>query len=165
MNLIGPERYDLAFDTDIDNRCDVRCAEGKPRFSGLASQKVSKLYVISREKWPIYIGVTVQKMGTRLRLGFTANGESGYHGYAWRKLFKEAALDVWCPIPTSGRLTPRDAETIEAEIVFLVRESGQWPLFQTEIHFHESNADHRRIAAEIMRHYRCPEVPTGRLTP
>ncbi len=165
MNLTGPERYELTFDTEKDNRCVVRCANGTARFSGLAAQKVAKLYVISRDNWPIYVGVTVQKMGTRLRLGFTAKGESGYHGYAWRKLFKDAMLDVWCPSPPTGPLTPRDAETIEAEIVFLVRQTGQWPLFQTEIHFHESNADHRRIAAEIMRHYPYPMAPTERHAP
>ncbi|MCC6285547.1 MAG: hypothetical protein IT439_09655 [Phycisphaerales bacterium] len=68
-------------------------------------------------------------------------------------MFKDATLDVWCPTSASGPLTPVDAETIEAEIVFLIRQSGQWPMYQTEIHFHESNADHRRIAAEIMAHY------------
>lgn len=156
MKLMGPERYELSFDSEKDNRCVVRCPKGTSRFSGLAAQKVAKLYVVSRENWPIYVGVTGQKMGTRLRLGFTANGETGYHGYAWRKLFKDAVLDVWSPVPSTGPLTTRDAETIEAEIVFLVRQTGQWPLFQTEIHFHESNADHRRIAAEITRHYQCP---------
>jgi hypothetical protein len=154
MNLTGPDRYALTFDIATDNRCVVRCAKGTPRFSGPASQRVAKLYIVSRDNWPIYVGITVQTMRARLRIGFTATGESGYHGYAWRRLFKDAVLDVWCPVLSTGPLTPRDAETIEAEIVFLVRQSGQWPLFQTEIHFHESSAEHRRIAAEIMQHYR-----------
>jgi len=160
MNLAGPERYDLTFDTEKDNRCVVRCSNGTPRFSGLAAKKVAKLYIISRENWPLYVGMTVQKMGTRLKLGFTAKGKGGYHGYAWRRSFRNATLDVWCPVSSIGLLTPRDAETIESEIVFLIRQSGQWPLFQTEIHFHESNADHRRVAAEIMRNYE--PVPSRR---
>jgi hypothetical protein len=31
--------------------------------------------------------------------------------------------------------------TIEAEVVYLIRQAGQWPLFQTEIHFHESSEE------------------------
>jgi len=120
------------------------------------------LYIVSRDNWPIYVGVTVQKMRTRLRLGFTATGASGYHGYAWRKSFKDAVLDVWCPTLPSGLITPVDAETIEAEIVFLIRQSGQWPMYQTEIHFHESHVEHRRIAAEIVSYYGpSPHQPKG----
>ncbi len=165
MNLTGPDRYALTFDTAKDNRCLVQCAKGTPRFSGPASQRVAKLYVVSRDNWPIYVGVTVQTMRTRLRLGFTATGASGYHGYAWRRLFKDAVLDVWCPIPANGPLLPIDAETIEGEVVFLIRQSGQWPRCQTEIHFHESNADHRRIATEIMRHYQPASSQPDRIIP
>lgn len=46
-----------------------------------------------------------------------------------------------------------DVETIEAEIVFMIREMGQWPLYQTEIHFHPSNSDHRDIAKAIVSRY------------
>jgi hypothetical protein len=50
----------------------------------------------------------------------------------------------------------RDIETVEAEVVFLIRSKGQWPLFQTEIHFHESSEQHRMIAAAIIGHfYQC----------
>ena len=157
VNLTGPDRYNLTFNSERDNRCAVRCAKGTLRFSGLASQRIPKLYVVSRDNWPIHFGVTVQTMRTRLRFGFTAIGRGEYHGYAWRKPFKDAVLDVWCPIPPAGTLTKKDVETIEAEIVFLVRQSGQWPMHQTEIHFHKSNADHRRIAAEIIRHYEPPQ--------
>ncbi|WP_208456081.1 hypothetical protein [Burkholderia ubonensis] len=46
-----------------------------------------------------------------------------------------------------------DIETIEAEVVYLVRQAGQWPKFQTEIHFHPSSADHRQWASTIADRY------------
>jgi len=155
MKLTGPDRYDLIFDTEKNNRCIVRCSQGKPHFSGLSTQNVAKIYIVSRKKRPIYVGVTVQPMGERLRGGFTATGQNGYHGYAWRRMFKDAVLDVFCPSTDTGSITSMDAETIEAEIVFLIRQSGQWPACQTEIHFHESTEVHRRISREIMGHYQA----------
>lgn len=62
-------------------------------------------------------------------------------------------LDIWCD---SDPLTPqsvRDIETVEAEVVFLIRQAGQWPEFQTEIHFHPSNEGHREAARRILGHY------------
>ena len=47
----------------------------------------------------------------------------------------------------------RDIETVEAEVVYLIRSAGQWPEFQTEIHFHPSTPVHRKVAEEIMQHY------------
>jgi hypothetical protein len=44
-----------------------------------------------------------------------------------------------------------DIETVEAEVVFLARSAGQWPLCQTEIHFHRSEEVHRDIAAAVWR--------------
>jgi hypothetical protein len=38
-------------------------------------------------------------------------------------------------------------------VVYLIRQAGQWPRFQTEIHFHPSNADHRRWASTIADRY------------
>jgi phospholipase/lecithinase/hemolysin len=46
-----------------------------------------------------------------------------------------------------------DIETVEAEVVFLIRCAGQWPQYQTEIHFHPSTAVHRDIAASIIARY------------
>ena len=43
---------------------------------------------------------------------------------------------------------------MEAEVVFLIRQlSGQWPPFQTEIHFHPSTEDHREAARAVLEHY------------
>jgi hypothetical protein len=46
-----------------------------------------------------------------------------------------------------------DIETVETEVVFLIRAAGQWPLHQTEIHFHPSKQMHRDVAASVMARY------------
>ncbi|WP_305809178.1 hypothetical protein, partial [Staphylococcus epidermidis] len=46
-----------------------------------------------------------------------------------------------------------DIETIEAEVVYLIRQAGQWPRFQTEIHFHPSGDEHRQWALTIAETY------------
>ena len=62
-------------------------------------------------------------------------------------------MDVWCHEDAPEQST-LDIETIEAEVVFLIRGAGQWPLHQTEIHFHPSTQLQRDMAAAIMAHYR-----------
>jgi hypothetical protein len=153
MKIAGPDRYKLSFDT---NTFVVTCNRGTPAFSGLATTRLPKLYIVSIGANPIYVGVTRQSMRSRLRLGFSATGESGYHGYAWRHKFKEAVLDIWCHEDPLSESPERDIETVEAEVVFLVRCAGQWPEGQTEIHFHPSTEEHRRVAADIWRAVTSP---------
>jgi len=90
-------------------------------------------------------------MSACFRLGFKATGENGYHGYAWRRQLTSAELYLWCQEDPPAENVDRDIETVEAEIVFLVRQAGQWPAFQTEIHFHTSTQIHRDAAAQIWR--------------
>ena len=69
-------------------------------------------------------------MSARLRLGFTADGSTGYHGYTWRHQHATVDLDIWilADAPEGSELL--DLETIEAELVYLVRHHcGQWPGF------------------------------------
>lgn len=80
-------------------------------------------------------------------------GISGYYGYAWRHGHSSAVLDVWCHADALER-NERDIEPVEAEVVYLIRAAGQWPAFQTEIHFYPSSERHREVAAEIMSHYK-----------
>ncbi len=149
MKIAGPERYKLCFDAD---KFVVTCSRGTPKFSGLATRKLPKLYVVSIEAKLIYVGITRQSMRTRFRGGFTASGENGYHGYAWRHCFTEAMLDIWCHEDAPPQNSDRDMETIEAEVVYLARREGdQWPEGQTEIHFHPSAPEHREIANSIWR--------------
>ena len=94
-----------------------------------------KLYVVKADSNIVYFGQTTQNMRTRLRQGLTAEGEHGYYGYPWKGK-PEVDILVWC-FPEDE--DPKYVETIEAELVFLFRQrEGQWPSFQTEIHFHDS---------------------------
>lgn len=150
MKISGPDRYQLEFDA---NAFTVLCSKGTARFSGIATSSKPKLYIASVEEWPIYVGVTKQSMRSRLRIGWSADGTGGYHGYAWRKKMSAAFLDVWCHEDAPSEKPCLDMETVEAEVVFLIRCIGQWPLYQTEIHFHPSNERHRTVAKEIMARY------------
>lgn len=149
MKILGPERYALKFDSKV---CAVVCPRGLAKFSGIASTSIPKLYVILAGGNLLYVGITRQRMSARLRLGFNASGESGYHGYAWRHKFTEASLIIWGHDDAPPTEPSRDIETVEAEVVFLMRKStGQWPAGQTEIHFHASTEVHREIAGTIWK--------------
>lgn len=150
MKVVGPERYKLSFDA---KSFTVSCSKGTAKFSGLATSKLPKLYIVTIDERPIYVGVTKQSMRNRLRFGWKAVGKGGYYGYSWRRKFTEASLDIWCheDAPVDNPLL--DIETVEAEVVFLIRCAGQWPLWQTEIHFHPSGRVHRDVAAAIMGTY------------
>jgi hypothetical protein len=65
----------------------------------------------------------------------------------------EAVLDVWCHENAPSDNPCLDIETVEAEVVFLIRCAGQWPLHQTEIHFHPSGDVHRAVAKTIFDTY------------
>lgn len=150
MQILGPDRYKLSFNSAS---FAVRCHKGSTKFSGIAASKKPKLYIVSIDEIPIYVGVTKQPIRNRLRLGWNANGETGYYGYMWRHHFKEAHIDIWCHEDAPDHNSILDIETIEAEVVFIIRSLGQWPMHQTEIHFHPSTPAHREIAAKIMQLY------------
>jgi hypothetical protein len=150
MKIEGPDRYRLTFTAESFT---VLCPKGTNKFSGIATLLLPKLYIASIDEKPIYVGVTKQAIRSRLRFGWNAHGQGGYYGYAWRNENTAANLDVWCHMDAIDR-NERDIETVEAEVVFLIRMAGQWPRYQTEIHFHPSGDVHRKIATEIMAHYR-----------
>ena len=149
MKISGPDRYLL---TITPTSFKVECSQGTPRFSGLSTSRKPKLYVVSVDNVPIYVGITKQSMRDRLRFGWSADGRHGYHGYAWRHHHESAAMDIWCHEDASEG-SAIDLETVEAEVVFLIRRAGQWPLHQTEIHFHPSTQVHRDVAARVMSKY------------
>ena len=114
--------------------------------------KSPKIYLISKSKKILYVGITKQSIITRLRIGERAykKPQNGYSGYKWLK--ENAIYDL--SIVLFGDII-EDAnlylETIEAEIAYLVRNiEGQWPGYQNEIHFHESNKAQRDISLEIV---------------
>ena len=150
MRLSGPFRYRLEFDsmqiTAVEN------PDGGNKLSGPAAQRVPKLYVVSQDEKPLYVGITRQTLRTRLRMGFQADSGHGYHGYAWRHQLRQANVDVW--VQDGDETSTLDLETVEAEVVFLIRQQqGQWPEHQTEIHFHQSEETHRQLARSILEHY------------
>jgi hypothetical protein len=154
--MTGPDRYKLTFDS---HSFTVLCAKGTAKFSGLATSHLPKLYIASVNEEPIYVGVTKRPIRERLRYGWKAAGVGGYYGYAFRSKFSEANLDIWCHEDPSQKDPCLDIETVEAEVVFLIRCAGEWPRFQTEIHFHPSNAEHRRVAAAIASKYGLRPYP------
>jgi hypothetical protein len=156
MHISGPERYKLTFDAAGFR---VACEKGTPRFSGVATSKKPKLYIVSVDDKPFYVGVTKQSLRNRLRFGWKATGKGGYYGYAWRHHLTEAFLDVWCQDDASATHRMLDIETLEAEVVFLIRCAGQWPLYQTEIHFHRSCTTHRENAAAVLARYQLNLSP------
>jgi hypothetical protein len=94
MRIEGPETYELSFSpTDFT----VLCFKGTKKFSGLATNDLPKLYIASIDRKPVYVGLTKQSIRNRLRLGWNAAGEGGYHGYAWRHGNDKATLSVWVP--------------------------------------------------------------------
>jgi hypothetical protein len=141
--LTGPERYALTL-TPTAYAADRK-------FSGLATKKVPKLYVVVAEGHVVYVGVTRQSLSSRLRFGFSAKGEHGYHGYAWRHKHTQASLFVWAAQEDAGS-SLLDVETVEAEVVFLARHlTGAWPACQTEIHFHPASDSHKAAAAIVWK--------------
>jgi len=151
MQLSGPDLYTINF--TIDN-FGVVSAEGSRGFAGLALTRNPKLYVFSVERRPIYVGVTKQPMPRRLYLGWNASGKGGYYGYAFRRTLTNAELDVWMQEDYNPESSLRDIKTVEAEVVFLVRAARQWPEFQTEIHFYQSDSSHRDVAQSITKHFK-----------
>jgi hypothetical protein len=145
MKITGPDRYRLSI-----NPTSYMHAE---KFSKRACSHLPKLYVLSVKGSPIYVGKTVRRMSARLRDGFKADGRNGYHGYACRHKFSEVQLDIWYHEDAPAENAELDIETIEAEVVYLIRRAGEWPECQTEIHFHPSSKEHRDAAAAILSTY------------
>ncbi|MEI6378099.1 MAG: hypothetical protein WCO55_00425 [Candidatus Falkowbacteria bacterium] len=143
MKIIGPEYFKLK----INNS---KSFDLLPQMDIVYSTKkgVPKLYIVSHNKKPIYVGITTQPIRSRINYGFSAVGRGGYHGYKWRNNYKEVDLNIWIHQDGDNK---EDVEIIEAEVVYEIRNQfEQWPSQQTEIHFHQSNKKHRDIAKKIL---------------
>jgi len=111
----------------------------------VTENKLPKIYVIKDKSNAVYVGVTSQSIRNRLRYGLESRGKGGYHGYQFKDLDK-INLFVFCFNKTDARRI----EGIEAEIVYLIRnKTGDWPKYQTEIHFHKTAGRERRTARSI----------------
>ena len=152
MNLQGPYVYQVS--VNGEDGYSVLGENGVSHFVSPVTKRGPKLYVFSNEGELIYIGQTVQGMSARIRLGFKANGASGYWGYHWRRTLPRATLHVWCVENINEEDELQALECIEAEVVFMYRSiNNQWPKYQTEIHFHESTEEHRQHASTIFREF------------
>jgi len=114
-------------------------------FTKPLTEKRYKLYVIKKNKKILYIGITRQSLSNRFRLGFSADGGNGYHGYKWKDIKKVKVL-VWI----FDNYSENQLENIEAELVYLVRNNtNSWPYFQNEIHFNNNFAKGKKVAEKI----------------
>lgn len=120
--------------------------DGPTHFVKPATQKGQKLYIVRRGQDFYYVGTTNSPMAARINKGLKATGNQGYRGYPWRNSKGKLLLDVFC---WRGGCK-KEVETIEAEIAFFCRKTGQWPLYQTEIHFHKSTKRHRKLAIDLL---------------
>ena len=160
VRLEGPKRYEITV-TGHDTYAVVN-EQGGPRFTSPATKRGPKVYAFADGDRLIYVGQTSQRMAGRMRLGFKADGTTGYYGYRWRHSVRLVGCYVWSLHAVTGAEALHALECIESEIVFSYRQKfGQWPLFQTEIHFHQSTPDHRKLAEEILGHF--PGVRPGAL--
>lgn len=151
MRFSAPETYQLI---PAPPGFTLVASDGSSKFRGQAARRCPKLYVISgEEELPLYVGATVQPMRTRLRQGWQATGATGYYGYPWRSARHVLRLDVFYLLECPADSWSRELETVEAEVAFLVREAGQWPVGQTEIHFFPSERWHRDAASAIGQNY------------
>lgn len=106
-----------------------------------------KLYVVKSGPELIYAGVTSQSIRNRLRYGLKAEGKTGYYGYKWRDLSRVDIL-IWCFHQESSERI----EAVEAELVYLFRQqTGKWPKYQMEIHFHDASEDEKETAKAIFK--------------
>jgi hypothetical protein len=147
MNIASLNRYEVKI-----SKTDCKCisVNGKTTDHFITpdtKEKIQKLYVLKNSKEIYYVGVTSLPMSSRLRIGYRAKGEQGYHGYKWIGEISRAELLVWCF--TKSRRS--HVEAIEGELVYLIRNrTGRWPKYQMEIHFHPDASDKEKQIAETL---------------
>jgi hypothetical protein len=122
-----------------------------------------KIYVLKHAKEVHYVGLAKQKIKARFNGSFRAyqlkkeKGVSvynGYSGYKWIETFisKKDELELFVfAFPDKVKKDDRNfMESIEAEVVFLVRSNFpyNWPKSQHEVHFHNIEGA-KEIAAQI----------------
>jgi hypothetical protein len=112
--------------------------------------ELRKIYVIrSVSNQYFYVGEAATSIKTRFQRGFGAfrykvrngKGRNGYSGYKWIEPGQELhKLRVDVIVFLKEDLTRTFVEAVEGELVYLIRnETGEWPLYQNEIHFWSEN--------------------------
>lgn len=121
------------------------------------------LYVVKEANTFFYVGITTQKIQTRLSGSYRAYKNrynkqqyNGYSGYKWIEgcLNNKKHLDLYLfelPSESNSADIKKFSEAIEAELVYCIRaETNQWPKYQHEIHFHNIETA-KKIASEIFK--------------
>ncbi|MGH7976554.1 MAG: hypothetical protein ACREDS_13700 [Limisphaerales bacterium] len=138
----NPIRHKLTIDQNRHYHCH-------PKFIGHANKPSPKIYIVSRNGQIFYVGITRQRIGSRIYGGFAANV------YKW-PVNTPMNFDIWILPAIKGDKSKVKSklETIEAEIVFCVRQkTDKWPSYQKAIHFHKSSKAERQIAFNIYNFY------------
>lgn len=129
--------------------------------SPVTDKKRPKLYIIRSDEKVLYVGFTIQSIGTRMSIGFRADGATGYHGYKW-DVYDEVELLIWVFDETFTGDQKIDKarkdfyEAVEAELVFSYRQQEKdWPECQNEIHFNNTSRTEvldlaKKIYSELM---------------
>jgi hypothetical protein len=129
-----------------DKGYDILSPDGKKTFVHPSTARGPKIYIIRLKHVFFYVGKTIQPMSQRFGFGFKPK-RKGEYGYKWRFEEQPLSVDVW---HFSKKISDRDLETIEAEIVYRFRShAGYWPIQQNEIHFFDFNQNHS-ITADII---------------
>jgi hypothetical protein len=128
------------------------------------TNKGAKIYIVMKDKETVYVGKTLQQIGTKLGQGFRAyqNAKnkgiriSGYGGYKWTSMFENKTLKLlvfnFGEVNKDSDKANEFIEAIEAEIVFQIRNrSEKWPIGQNEIHFNNTNKNAEKLALNILR--------------
>lgn len=152
------ENYQLQIVDNIDSTSNIRIEPNKGQ--ALLKER-RKIYLISRANEILYVGEANSSIKTRFQRSsnsfnyYVRNNiaRGGYKGY---KLFDKEKnpirnLSVLAVIFNEDADHERGfVEAVEGELVYLIRQkTGNWPLFQNEIHF--SNCDGAlKIAEEIL---------------
>ena len=149
MQLPTPQVYALRLGARATYQVVLNGTDRKG-FTNPATLKCPKLYVVTRLKEIHYVGVTNRPMSVRINFGLKAKGKGGYHGYQWKSIRDPLRLLVWSFATESGKPFLRELETVEAELAFLIRkDTGRWPLSQTEIHFYQATPAHLTAVSAI----------------
>lgn len=124
----------------------VSAKDGTTHFTAPVTGKGKKIYIVGKNEFIHYVGITKQSIRTRLRYGVSPNHASGYHGYKWLEENGDHCLVIW------SFAYDVNVESVEAEIVYLLRKQyKQWPKYQTEIHFHQTGENERSLAKKIVK--------------
>lgn len=121
-----------------------------------------------------YIGEAATDMRTRFQRSFYAyrhykrldkKVQGGYIGYKWIEPASTlSAVRIMVVTFCEPDLNRKTLEAIEGQLVFMVRNhTGQWPLWQNEIHFWNEHEEHGTIGSKAIAERIFSEEFAGRL--